>query len=84
MGKPETYLLCFLDIAHPQLFYKLENASFRELDLFPPSGERRATSTLLGPLERANCNHWTTHLILTTAIKTSDIRLSQKETRRKL
>jgi hypothetical protein len=31
---------------------------FRKLDLFPSSGEGRETSTLLGPLERANHNQW--------------------------
>jgi hypothetical protein len=30
---------------------------FRKLDLFPSSGEEK-TSTLLGPLERANLNYW--------------------------
>jgi hypothetical protein len=29
------------------------------LDLFPSSDEGRETPTLLGPLERANFNHWT-------------------------
>jgi hypothetical protein len=29
------------------------------LDLFLPLGEGRDTQTLLGPLERANLNHWT-------------------------
>jgi hypothetical protein len=40
---------------------------FRELDLFPSSGEGE-THTLLGPLERADLNHWTTHVRFTTAI----------------
>jgi hypothetical protein len=31
---------------------------FQKLDLFPSSGEVRETPTLLGPLERANLNHW--------------------------
>jgi hypothetical protein len=30
--------------------------------LFPFSGEVGKTPTLLGPLERANLNHWTTHI----------------------
>jgi hypothetical protein len=34
------------------------------MDLFPSLGERRETPTLLGPLERANFNHWTTHVEL--------------------
>jgi hypothetical protein len=33
------------------------------LDLFPSSGEGKGTPTLLGPLERANLNHWTTHAV---------------------
>jgi hypothetical protein len=39
---------------------KLENTTFWKLDLFCPqvSGER---PTLLGLLERANLNHWTTN-----------------------
>jgi hypothetical protein len=36
----------------------LENTTFRKLDLFLSSGEGE-TPTLLGPLERANLNHWT-------------------------
>jgi hypothetical protein len=35
---------------------------FRKLDLFPFSGERKETPTLLGPLERTDLNHWTTLL----------------------
>jgi hypothetical protein len=37
--------------------------TFRKLDLFPSSGEGR-TPTLLGPLERANLNHWVSPLTL--------------------
>jgi hypothetical protein len=37
----------------------------QELDLFPSSGKGRETTTLLGPLERANPNHWTTHVKFT-------------------
>jgi hypothetical protein len=34
---------------------------FQKLDLCPSSGERgEKTPTQLGPLERANLNHWTT------------------------
>jgi hypothetical protein len=29
------------------------------MDLFPSSGERTETPTLLGPLERGNLDHWT-------------------------
>jgi hypothetical protein len=39
---------------------KLDNTTFRKLDLLPSSGEGgRGTPTLLGPLDRANFNHWT-------------------------
>jgi hypothetical protein len=31
---------------------------FQKLDLFLSSGEGRETPTLLGPVERANLNHW--------------------------
>jgi hypothetical protein len=31
----------------------------RKLELFLSSGERAETHTLLGPLEKANLNHWT-------------------------
>jgi hypothetical protein len=36
----------------------LENTTFRKLDLFPSSGERNQTPSLLAPLERANFKHW--------------------------
>jgi hypothetical protein len=36
-----------------------ENTTIRKLDPFPSSGEGTETPTLLGPLERANLNHWT-------------------------
>jgi hypothetical protein len=38
----------------------LKITMFRKLDLFPSSSE--GTSTLLGPLEIANPNHWTTYI----------------------
>jgi hypothetical protein len=41
------------------IFKKLENATFRILDLFPSSGEVKETPALLCPLERANLNHCT-------------------------
>jgi hypothetical protein len=36
----------------------LEKTTFRKLDLFPSSGEGGGEDTQLGPLERANLNHW--------------------------
>jgi hypothetical protein len=34
------------------------NITFRKLDPFPPSDERRDIYSLLGPLERANLSRW--------------------------
>jgi hypothetical protein len=42
-----------LDSVHHPVFLKLENTTFRKLDLFPSSGEGR-TPILLGPLEKGN------------------------------
>jgi hypothetical protein len=36
---------------------------FWKLDLFLSSGEGRKTPTLLGPLEKANLNHWTIFIL---------------------
>jgi hypothetical protein len=36
-----------------------KNATFRKLDLFPSTGQEGKTPSQLGPLERANLNHWT-------------------------
>jgi hypothetical protein len=38
----------------------LKNMTFRKLDPFPYSGKKKVAPTLLGPLERASLNHWTT------------------------
>jgi hypothetical protein len=48
------------------------NTTFRKLDLFPYSGKRgwgKKTPTHLGPLERANLNHWTTAVWFTQLFK---------------
>jgi hypothetical protein len=39
-----------------------ENTTFRKLDLFSSSDQGRETPTLLGPLEKATLNQWTTHV----------------------
>jgi hypothetical protein len=40
-----------------------KNTTFRKLDLFPSSGEGgEKTPTQLGPLERANLNHWSVNI----------------------
>jgi hypothetical protein len=41
---------------------------FRKLDMFLSSGVGWETPTLLGSLKRANLNHWTTYVSITTAI----------------
>jgi hypothetical protein len=40
-------------------FHRPETATSRKMDLFPSSNEGMETPSLLGPLERANLNHWT-------------------------
>jgi hypothetical protein len=45
-------------------FEKLENATFRKLDLFLSSGKERKRPTLLGPLERSSFSQWTTEIAL--------------------
>jgi hypothetical protein len=56
----------------------IKNRVFRKPDLFP-SSSKWETSTLLGPLERANLNHWTHHFSITMAIKIPEIRLFRRE-----
>jgi hypothetical protein len=43
----------FLDFFHRPIFYRVENTTFRKLDLFPSSGEGREDTYSVGPL-RAN------------------------------
>jgi hypothetical protein len=51
-----------LDFVHRPKFQILKNTKFRKLDLFLSSGEGGETPTLLVRLERADLNHWTTHV----------------------
>jgi hypothetical protein len=53
-----TETLDFWTLSIVQNSNQLENTTFQKLDLFPSSGEVRETPILLGPLERANLNHW--------------------------
>jgi hypothetical protein len=55
---------------------KLENITFLKLGLFPSSDEGE-TLTLLGPLERANLNHWTTYVSIATATELLEPSLCQ-------
>jgi hypothetical protein len=41
----------------------MEIIMFRKLNLLPSLGEGRDGPALLGPIERANPNHWTGHVI---------------------
>jgi hypothetical protein len=58
-GVQHAELLSFWTLSIVQYSKKLKNTTFRKLDLFPSSG-RGGTPNQLGPLERANLNHWTT------------------------
>jgi hypothetical protein len=49
------------------------------MDLFPSSGEWEGTTTLLGPLERANLNQLPAYISITTATYTLETRLCQWE-----
>jgi hypothetical protein len=51
----------FLDFVHRPVFYILENTTFRELNLFPSSGEEREAHTTLGVWGEANLNNWSTN-----------------------
>jgi hypothetical protein len=51
-------LLGFRTLSIVRSSKKLENTTFRKLDLFLSSGEGGEIPTLFGPLERANLNHW--------------------------
>jgi hypothetical protein len=51
--------LCLKTLSIIRNSNELENTTFQRLDPFRYSGVERETSTLLGPLERANLNHWT-------------------------
>jgi hypothetical protein len=55
-------LLSFWTLSVVQYSKKLENTTFRKLDLFPSSGRGARTPSQLGPLERANLRHWTTEV----------------------
>jgi hypothetical protein len=48
----------FVDFVHCPEFQITRKQSILETVFFPPSGEERETTSLLGTLERANLNHW--------------------------
>jgi hypothetical protein len=58
-GVQHSELLSFWTLSIVQYSKKLENTTFRKLDVsvLRSGGER--TPCQLGPLERANLNHWT-------------------------
>jgi hypothetical protein len=61
---PNSGYSLFLNITESLAFVHrpvFKDTSFRQLDLFPSSGARKGASRLLGPLERASLNHWTTN-----------------------
>jgi hypothetical protein len=53
-GVYHSELLDFWTLSIVRYSKKLENTTFRKLDLFPSSGEVWETPTQLGPLERAD------------------------------
>jgi hypothetical protein len=53
----------------PSILETKKKTMFQKLNLFPSSGKGGGkTPTQLGPLERANLNHWRTSVRFTTAI----------------
>jgi hypothetical protein len=50
-------LLRFWTLSIFQYSKKLNNTTFRKLDLIPSSGQGGKTPSQLGPLEKANLNH---------------------------
>jgi hypothetical protein len=73
---PKLRINGFVDFVHHLVFWKLENATFQKLNLFPPS-RWRGKHLLCWVLERANLNHETTSAILTTAEQTPETRFHQ-------
>jgi hypothetical protein len=55
----ETSVLTRATLTSQKTAFFIEDTMFQKLNLFPSTGEKRETSTLLGLLERANLNHWT-------------------------
>jgi hypothetical protein len=49
----ELRITGFLDFVHHPVFKKLENTTFRELDLFPSSGEGRKDTYSVGFLRKS-------------------------------
>jgi hypothetical protein len=50
--------------------------TFLKLDLFPSSDRGKKTPTVVGPLERANLNHWSSSLGLTLSKGPNTVRVS--------
>jgi hypothetical protein len=59
-GVYHSELLSFWTLSMVHYSKKLENTTFRKLNLFPSSGRGGGAPSQLGRLERANLNHWTT------------------------
>jgi hypothetical protein len=56
-------IIWFLDFVHLPESGITRRHGIWKLDFFPSSCERREKPAVLGPLERANLNHWTTHVL---------------------
>jgi hypothetical protein len=70
----------FLDFFYHPVFWENKARRFKNW-MFPSSVEEEDTQ--LGPLERANLNHWTTPLRCTTAIYLPETRSIRQEITRK-
>jgi hypothetical protein len=60
----DTTCICLLWLSRLRE-WTIDNTTFRKLDLFPSSDEWK-TPNLLCPLKRADVNHWTTPISITT------------------
>jgi hypothetical protein len=65
-----------LDFVHRPVFWRTQKyTTIRKLDLFPSTGEGVGAPTLLGPLQKTNCNSWTTALWLVLALSNGSNRV---------
>jgi hypothetical protein len=69
-------IIGFLDFVHPVI---LRTQRFGNWVCFHPEVKGWETYILLGPLERANLNHWTSNVSINTFIYTPEIRHCQQE-----
>jgi hypothetical protein len=61
----DSELLRFLGFVHRPYSKKIENITFRKLELLPSSGEGEKAPTLLDLIEKANLNNWRAYVSTT-------------------